>query len=210
MSWPGLSRGRLVGLVLVLVLVGAALAVGVHSDRGRADAAGSPAATGALSPALRRARDQARLPACPPGLGTDLPGLVLSCLADGSAVRVAAAPGRPTLVNLWGTWCGPCVAEVPDLVRFADRAGSRVGVVGVATEDTPESVYAFAKAFGVDYPLVRDDLGDVLHHYASSGQAVPKTLLVTADGRVAFVKVGPFTSLAQVEDAVATHLGVSL
>ncbi len=196
-----MSRGRLAGLLAVLALLGAALVVGSHGQGPGAARAGAPT----LSPELVAARAAAALPGCPAGLSTDLPDLRLPCYAGGPDVPVSAAPGRPTLVNLWATWCGPCVAEVPELVQFAAEAGDRVGVVGVVHEDTPESVYAFAKQFGVNYPLVRDDLGQVLRRY---GPGPPISLLVRADGTVAHVQVGAYPTLASVRDAVATHLGV--
>ena len=189
------ARTRLLGLLAVLALLGAALYVGTR-DR-----------TPAEDPALAAARAAAALPGCPAGLTTDLPPAVLPCFAGGPDVQVSAAPGRPMLVNLWATWCGPCVDEVPELVRFTAEAGDRVGVVGVVHQDTPQSVYAFAKQFGINYPLVRDDAGDVLRRY---GSGPPRTLLVAADGTVTHVQVGAFRSLAQLEDAVATHLGVRL
>ena len=194
------GRARLLGLLGVLVLLGGAL---FFSTRDRA-AGGRRAGE---DPALAAARVAAALPACPQGLTTDLPAQVLPCYAGGPGVQVSAAPGRPTVVNLWATWCGPCVDEVPELVRFAAEAGDRVGVVGVVHEDSPESVYAFARQFGINYPLVRDDAGGVLRRY---GAGPPRTLLVAADGTVAYVKVGAFRSVAQLEDAVATHLGVRL
>lgn len=195
---PG--RGRLLGLLAVLALLAVALVVGLRGGD-------EPEAAPSVSPQLLAARTAAALPPCLPGLTTELPALSLPCFDGGPAVRADAPPGRPLLVNIWATWCPPCVDEVPELVAFAAKAGDRVGVVGVVTEDTPESVYAFAKAFGVNYPLVRDDLGDVLRRY---GVGPPITLLVTADGRVASVQRGAFPTLAAVEDAVATHLGVRL
>ena len=193
-----MTRGRLAGLVVVLLLLAGALVVGGR-ERGRAQ----PAA----DPALAAARAAAALPACPPALTTDLPPLTLACYGGGPDVRASGAPGRPTVVNLWATWCGPCVQEVPDLVAFSAAAGDRVGVVGVVHEDTPASVYAFARQFHIDYPLVRDDQGDVLPRY---GQGPPVTLLVAADGTLRHVQVGAYPSLAALEDAVATHLGVRL
>jgi len=191
---------RILGLVAVLALLGAALFVGTRD-------AGTQDRTPAEDPALAAARVAAALPGCPQGLTTDLPAEVLPCYAGGPGVQVSAAPGRPMLVNLWATWCAPCVDEVPELVRFAAAAGDRVGVVGVVHEDSPESVYAFARQFGINYPLVRDDAGGVLRRY---GGGPPRTLLVAADGSIAHVQVGAFRNLAQLEDAVATHLGVRL
>lgn len=192
-----MSRTRLAGLATVLVLLAAALVLG-----GR-DRAAAPVA----DPALVAAQAATRLPDCTGGLTTDLPELTLPCFAGGPDVAVSAAPGRPTLVNLWATWCPPCVDEVPELVAFAAEAGDRVGVVGVVHQDDPRSVYAFAEAFGVNYPLLRDDAGTVLRRY---GPGPPLTLFVDAGGTVRHVQAGAFRSLAELEGAVATHLGVRL
>lgn len=195
---------RALGLAAVLVLLVVALVAGTHRSK---DTPAAGPTQAALSPALLAARDAAALPPCPTGLSTALPALRLPCYAGGPDVVASQAPGRPTVVNLWATWCGPCVDEVPELVAFAAKAGPAVGVVGVATEDSPDSVYAFAKQFGVSYPLVRDDNGDVLHAY---GNALPVTLLVRADGTVADVHRGAYPTVAALQDAVATHLGVRL
>ncbi len=199
-----LSRGRLAGLLAVLALLVGALLVGTRDDAGGGTAA---APRPGADPALAAARQAAALPPCPQGLTPDLPDLELSCYAGGPDVRAQAPPGRPVLVNLWATWCAPCVDEVPALVEFAAAARDRVDVVGVVVKDSPDSVYAFADAFGVTYPLVDDPLGEVLAHY---GSGVPQTLLVTADGRVAHVQAAPFPDVTAVRAAVAEHLGVQV
>ena len=190
-----MSRSRWAGLLAVLVLLAGALAAGLRDRAPEQDEA------------LVAARAAAALPPCPPGLTTDLPPGPLPCFDGGPDVAVDRAPGTPLLVNVWATWCPPCVDEVPALVEFAARAQGRVGVVGVVHQDSPASVYAFAQAFGVRYPLVRDDAGGVLRRY---GSGPPVTLLVRADGTVAFVRNGAFDDLEEIEDAVAEHLGVAL
>jgi cytochrome c biogenesis protein CcmG, thiol:disulfide interchange protein DsbE len=187
------SRSRWAGLLAVLVLLAGALVVGLRDRAPREDEA------------LAAARSAAALPPCPAGLTTDLHEGALPCFDGGPDVPVHRAPGTPLLVNVWATWCPPCVDEVPALVSFADAARGRVGVVGVVHQDSPASVYAFAQAFGVRYPLVRDDAGGVLRRY---GSGPPVTLLVRADGTVAHVQNGAFDDLAEIEDAVAEHLGV--
>jgi thiol-disulfide isomerase/thioredoxin len=52
----------------------------------------------------------------------------------GKPVSLAAFKGRPVLVNLWATWCGPCVAEMPTLESIADRAGDRLKVLTVSQD----------------------------------------------------------------------------
>ncbi len=205
-----MSRARLAALLSVLALLLVALVLGTRGASPPAAATALAAGPAALSQELEQARAAAGLPPCAGGLSTDLPARQLPCMAGGPDVDVSGAPGRPTLVNIWGTWCGPCVREVPLLVQFAAAAGDRVAVVGVATEDSPASVYAFAKAFGVNYPQVRDDSGEVLRHFASYGAGVPKTVLVRADGTIAHVQVGELTSLAAVQAVVAEYLGVRL
>ncbi len=194
-----MTRGRGLGLLVVLALLVAALVTGA---RGHAPAAAPPP-----DPALESLRAAAALPPCPGGLTTDLPALSLPCFAGGPDVPVSRAPGRPLVVNLWATWCAPCVDEVPELVALSRRAGDRVGVVGVVHQDTPESVYAFARAFGISYPLLRDDGGAVLRRY---GPGPPITLFVRPDGTVAHVEQGTFDSGEELRRAVARHLDVRL
>jgi thiol-disulfide isomerase/thioredoxin len=63
---------------------------------------------------------------------------------DGAAASLADFRGRPVLVNLWATWCAPCVAEMPTLDRLAGREGERLKVLTVSEDlDGREKVEAF-------------------------------------------------------------------
>jgi cytochrome c biogenesis protein CcmG/thiol:disulfide interchange protein DsbE len=157
-------------------------------------------------PDLDALRTSAGLAACPAGLGPQLPDLVLPCLGGGPDVDLrAAAPGRPTLVNVWATWCPPCVQEVPDLVAFADRAQGSVGVVGVLTQDPERNGLAFARQYGMRYPSVVDDQGEVFRAFRPGP---PVTLFLDARGRVVHKRSGKFDDVAEIEALVAQHLGV--
>jgi cytochrome c biogenesis protein CcmG/thiol:disulfide interchange protein DsbE len=200
----GVTRARLLGLLAVALLLVAALVVGADRDEPAASQVAPPPPPVDLAP-LREAAD---LAPCPPGLGPELPDVVLPCLGGGDDVALRASPpGRPALVNVWATWCRPCVREVPELVAFAERAGDRVGVVGVLTQDTPRNGLEFSRQFGVHYPSLVDDDRSVL---AAFGSGPPITLLLDAQGRVAHVQHGEFTSVEQIETVVAEHLGVVL
>jgi thiol-disulfide isomerase/thioredoxin len=188
------TRRQVVGFVVVLSLIAVGLLL-------RSKTSDGPNAVD-LGP-LRRAAD---LAACPQGLGPKVPDLTLPCLGGGKAVALrGAAPGVPTLVNMWATWCGPCVREVPTLVAFTRKAAGRVAVVGVDTEDEPDKALTFASQYGMHYPSLVDIDGKVLRAY---GGGPPITLFVAADGRVAHVEHGELHSVEEIEQLVATHLGV--
>lgn len=182
-----------------LLLSGAFL---VRERGGHADPRAAPDAR------VERLQLAAGLAPCPAGLGPELPDLVLPCLGGGDDVDLrSAAPGRPTLVNVWATWCPPCVDEVPDLVAFADKAGDRVGLVGVLTQDPATNGLEFARQFGMRYPSLVDEQGEVFRAFRPGP---PVTLFLDASGRVVHKKSGKVADLAELEALVAEHLGVRL
>jgi len=189
------TRSQWVGLVGVVLLLATAVVIGEREP--------DPAGGG---PDLSELRAAASLPACPTGLGLDA-DLSLPCLAGGPDVPVDAPLAGPTVVNIWGTWCAPCVDEVPELVEFAERAAGKIAVVGVLTSDTARNGLAFADEFDVTYPQVLDDQGEVRARY---GAGAPLTLFLRGDGRLAHVESGAMESVEEIEALAATHLGVRL
>lgn len=181
----------------VAVLLAGALAYGQRDE-----AADRPAA-----PDLAPLRTAAALEPCPSALTPDLGDVVLPCLGGGPDVATGGVPAGPTIVNVWGTWCGPCVREVPELVAFAARAAGRVAVVGVLTTDTARNGLEFARQYGMRYPNLVDDDGLVRARY---GGGAPLTLFVDATGAVRWVEPGEMASVAEIEALVAEHLGVTL
>jgi thiol-disulfide isomerase/thioredoxin len=164
---------------------------------------GAPTTGADLAP-LRQA---AALDPCPQGIG-DVPHLTLPCLGGGPDVTLDSGPsGVPTLVNVYGSWCGPCQKEMPLLAQFRARAGSKVALLGIDTEDEPRLALQFAKDLGPHWPAVRDAEGMFLRHYAPGP---PATLFVDRAGKVVFVHRGAFTSLADLVRQVQTHLGVAV
>lgn len=114
---------------------------------------------------------------------------------DGRATALPGAwPGRPLLVNVWATWCAPCLHEMPELQRFARTQGTRgTQVVGIALDD-PAQVRDFLARVPVTYPILIDtpgraDAGVVL---GNPKGVLPYSVLIGADGRVLTRRVGPF------------------
>ena len=136
-----------------------------------------------------------------------LPPLGFDCLGGGS-LDLARAPGVPTVLNLWGSWCTPCRAELPVLQEFADAAGDRVSVVGVISEDGVPQANAFATDSGVTFPGAFDGEGELMAELGLNG--LPFTYFLDADGALVHTEVGAVDSVDELSGLVAEHLGVQL
>jgi cytochrome c biogenesis protein CcmG/thiol:disulfide interchange protein DsbE len=133
------------------------------------------------------------LASCPTaGSPSSLPSITLNCLRDGPAVDTAALGGRPVLVNLWASWCGPCKQEMPSLQRAYGTFGGQIAFLGVDTKDEKNSANDFLAATSVHYPQVVDTDGDLLHKIGGSG--LPVTVVLDATGRSVYSHRGQLRS----------------
>lgn len=133
------------------------------------------------------------LPQAPPDgtAANRLPPLRLPCLTPGPAIDLSALRGRPVLVNLWASWCGPCRDEMPLLQSSYERYGEDVQFLGVDTQDATEPAAEFLADAGVTYPQVVDVNGDLLGQLRIPG--LPVTVVLDADGRIAGKHIGELT-----------------
>lgn len=109
-----------------------------------------------------------------------------------SELRLDDLVGRPVLVNIWASWCGPCRAEMPAIERVWQRHRDRgLVVVGVTTQDREADARAFLEEVGVTYPVGLDDDGSISRAYGVQG--VPSTYFITDTGNLARAWVGVIT-----------------
>lgn len=122
---------------------------------------------------------------------------------DGEAFDLVTLRGRVVVLNVWGSWCAPCKKEQPDLVRAAaDLADERVAFVGINVRDKRASALAHNRRYGVTYPSLYDEGFRLVSRFKNIGpQAVPSTILVDREGRVASVLFGS-TSYTELTDIV--------
>lgn len=127
--------------------------------------------------------------------GEPMPAITLPDL-DGRPVDFATFRGRPLLINVWASWCGPCVEEMPMLAAFARaQPADGVQVVGLAI-DTPEGVRDFLARVPVGYPIVLEQPApdDASVRLGNTQGLLPYTVLVDAQGRIVKQKLGPFAA----------------
>lgn len=105
--------------------------------------------------------------------------------AHGADMDLASLRGRPILVNMWATWCGPCKAEVPWFVELTEKYKDKgFTVVGISTDDTPEQIQEFMREYKVSYPmLVGKDRPDVVKAFDAES-VLPVSWLIHRDGSV--------------------------
>ena len=108
-----------------------------------------------------------------------LPNVILNTI-DGQKWSLYENRGRIVLLNFWATWCAPCRAEVPYLVRLSNKyKANGLEVVGITIDsENTEQINNFIKEFKVDYPILLTIPGSIL----SRQKAVPMSLLVDEKG----------------------------
>lgn len=121
-----------------------------------------------------------------------VPDVRLDCLGPGAARSVRAGDGRPTVVNLWASWCRPCVDELPLLQRTSKAAGADVRFVGVDTQDERAGAGDLLRTAGVTYPSYDDPEGRVRAGVRAVG--LPTTLVFDARGREVARRYGKVTA----------------
>ena len=108
-------------------------------------------------------------------------------LVAGGSYDPATHKGRVTVVNFWGSWCAPCRAEMPGLVRAYDELSKDgVAFLGVNVRDpNPDLARAFVDQYRVPFPSIRDPQSKLALEFDVPPSSIPTTLILGRDGRPA-------------------------
>jgi peroxiredoxin len=143
---------------------------------------------------LGSARDAARSAEAPafdvvrPKTPDAAPAFALEDLA-GRRVSLADFRGRAVFLNFWATWCAPCREEFPAMVTLSRELGEQgLAVVAVNFQEDREAVRAFAREFGVPFPVLLDPSGGVAERYGV--RALPTTVFGDRQGMLVGLALG--------------------
>ncbi|MFI6821381.1 TlpA disulfide reductase family protein [Micromonospora sp. NPDC050187] len=112
-------------------------------------------------------------------------------LLDGSSYDVARDRGTVVVINFWGSWCNPCRAEADDLENtYQATKAAGVTFVGINVTDSRDKAKAFEKTYKVTYPSLFDPPGRTALDFEIAPNAIPATIVLDREGRVAVVRRG--------------------
>jgi cytochrome c biogenesis protein CcmG, thiol:disulfide interchange protein DsbE len=138
--------------------------------------------------------------------GSRLPDVSLPCFTGGAEIRLADLSG-PAVINLWGSWCGPCREELPLMQELSDVTAGRLRVLGVDTRDSKDAGASFAAEHRVSMPTLYDRETTLLTALGRS--TLPVTVFVDPAGDT-FVYTGKALDKPTLGELVRTHTGVTV
>jgi thiol-disulfide isomerase/thioredoxin len=134
-------------------------------------------------------------------------GIQMDCLDGTTGAQLGALKG-PMIVNVWGSWCGPCKEEIPILRSFYQKTKGKVALVGVDVEEANlDDGRKFVASNGITWPNLYDPDGRSREYF---GMGVPVTWFIAADGSVAGKKIGVFKNESELITLTNKYLGVRL
>ena len=132
---------------------------------------------------------------------------LLKCLDGKSTIDIGQIKG-PALVNVWGSWCGPCKDEMPIFVDFYSKYKEKVSLIGISVEEADlQDARDFVELYGMSWPNLNDPDGSTR---GTLGMGVPITLFIDAQGAVVYRKIGVVTTIEELERDTQKYLGVQL
>jgi thiol-disulfide isomerase/thioredoxin len=120
--------------------------------------------------------------------GELLPDFSVACV-DGSEFRLSEQRGRVVVINLWATWCTPCVRELPNFDRLSRERGEAVAVLAMHTPPVTADVAEYLSAFSYTMPFAVDETGELAEMLGAS-TVLPQTLILDSEGLVTYNRVG--------------------
>jgi cytochrome c biogenesis protein CcmG/thiol:disulfide interchange protein DsbE len=149
--------------------------------------------------------ERSEVPQALDGEVVDAPGFALPRLDGGEQLSLESLRGKAVVINFWASWCDPCKKETPMLQEAYERyRDDGLVIVGIDYDDFKGDARAFAKRYGVTYPLVHDRDKSTVKRYGVVG--VPETLFVDREGKLVGERVVGELEEGQLDENIALAL----
>lgn len=130
-------------------------------------------------------------------------------LLDGGQFDSTSLSGDIVVINFWGSWCPPCRIETPEFQQVYEQVSAdQVSFLGINVKDDRQLARAFLDDKGISYPSLFDPRGEVALAFRDfPANAIPSTIILDRDGRVAAVYVAAVAAdeLQQVLDTLVAQ-----
>ena len=132
---------------------------------------------------------------------------LLNCLTGAEKISVESLRG-PLIVNVWGSWCGPCKQEMPYFVEFHHQANGKVKLLGIAVEEAKaQDSKDIIISYGMTWPSLFDAKGVTRKNF---GMGVPVTWFIDEQGTVVYKHIGVVKSTKELIDLTVKYLKVEI
>lgn len=124
----------------------------------------------------------------PAKVGAQGPDFEVTTL-DGETFRLSDQRGKAVFLNIWATWCPPCVEEMPDIQKLSQAHPDELVVIGLSCDDSAETVAEFVQKNGYTYTFAMDEdyrIGNLLY----PTQYIPQSVFIDPNGIVTSIEVG--------------------
>ena len=119
-----------------------------------------------------------------------VPQATLPRLGAAGSEAISDYRGKVVVLNFWGSWCPPCVDELPALQSYHESIVGRGGtVLGINMRETSDAALEYVRRFGLTFPNLRDRDGEYAERYDS--RAFPETFVIDREGLIASKRRGP-------------------
>ncbi|MCH8160493.1 MAG: redoxin domain-containing protein [Chloroflexi bacterium] len=196
--WAGVVQSLILPLGLLAVILGGLWYWDSRGGGGIEDAYGVVELPEAKNPT-------GRSPA--PEVGRAGPDFLLE-QPGGGTLRLSDLQGQPIVLNFWASWCAPCRAEMPDLVRaYAEYRKDGLEIVAVNLQETNDQVLKFAEEFGIEFPIAIDRDGELKDIWRLGGpiDGIPTSYFLDEAGVLQDITYGPLT-----DEMLAERIGLLL
>ena len=207
-----MSRNAIIGAAAALV-VGAILVVGLVIGGPDDGETGGLAGTTAERPADATVESVESAEPAPAGDsaeplpkdGPALPDVGGVDLVTGEQIRLQEYVGKPTIVQMWASWCHVCNEGAADVKRFAEARGD-VNYVGIDVSDTPDNGRVFIDEHDWTFPSIDDSSGELAQTFGLTG--TPTFVFIHADGTIAGRVAGDpgYDNLNQIADRLIASI----